>query len=211
MTREQKLDFNLKAAMIFHQQIYPSLGFKDFIPNDLLNLIPCMMGTHPLAAHIWMFEVQIQALGSNEQADYWIPKTKRLQVIGSYAQTELGHGSDVQGIQTTATFDTETDEFIIHTPTLSAAKFWPGELGKVGNHAAVIARLIVKGKDYGPQTFIVPIRSMKDHMPLPGVEVGDIGPKHGYQNKDNGYAFFTNVRVPRSALLCRYIRVSREG
>ena len=81
----------------------------------------------------------------------------------------------------------------------------------MGNHAFVIARLIVKGKDYGPQTFIVPIRSMEDHMPLPGVEVGDIGPKHGYQNKDNGYAIFTNVRVPRSSLLCRYIRVSREG
>ena len=84
-------------------------------------------------------------------------------------------------------------------------------MAKVANHAAVIARMIVKGKDYGPQTFVVPLRSMDDHMPLPGVEVGDIGPKHGYQNKDNGYAVFTNVRVPRSALLCRYIRVSRDG
>ena len=51
----------------------------------------------------------------------------------------------------------------------------------------------MKDKDYGPQTFIVPIRSMEDFLPLPGVEVGDIGPKHGYQNMDNGYAIFTNV------------------
>ncbi len=132
-------------------------------------------------------------------------------MIGSYAQTELGHGSNVQGLETTATYDIEKEEFVIHTPTLSAAKFWPGELGKVGNHAAVIARLIVRGKDYGPQTFVVQIRSMENHEPLPGVEVGDIGPKHGYQNKDNGYAIFTHLRVPRSALLCRYVSVSKEG
>lgn len=69
----------------------------------------------------------------------------------------------------------------------------------------------MKGKDHGPQTFIVPLRSEDDHAPLPGVEVGDIGLKYGYHNKDNGYAIFTNVRVPRSALLCKYIRVSREG
>ena len=193
MTREQKLDFNLKAAMAFHKDVFPTLGFKDFSPEDLLNLIPCFMGTYSFLAHTGMFIAHLQAQASKEQAHYWVPKAKNLQVIGSYSQTELGHGSDVQGIQTTATYDTGTDEFIIHTPTLSAAKFWPGGLAKLGSHAAVIAKLIVKDKDYGPQTFIVPIRSMEDFLPLPGVEVGDIGPKHGYQNMDNGYAIFTNV------------------
>ena len=211
MTREEKLDYNLKMAYLFYKEVLPKLGLDEFNILDLLNMLPCMMGTWPFSAHSAMFVIQLQVLGSKEQADYWVPKAKSLKVIGSYSQTELGHGSDVQGIQTTATYDQNIDQFIIHTPTIKAAKFWPGELGKVGNHAAVIARLIVKGKDYGPQTFIVPIRSMEDHMPLPGVEVGDIGPKHGYQNKDNGYAIFTNVRVPRSALLCKYIRVSREG
>ena len=138
------------------------------------------MGTYPFTIHIGMFIVQLHALGSKHQADYWIPKAKKLQVIGGYSQTELGHGSDVQGIQTTATYDVERDEFVIHTPTLSAAKFWPGELGKVGNHAAIIARLIVSENDYGPQCFIVPLRSLEDHTPLPGVEVGDIGLKHGF-------------------------------
>ena len=75
----------------------------------------------------------------------------------------------------------------------------------------LIARLIVKGKDYGIQTFVVPIRSKDSHLPLPGVELGDIGPKHAYNTKDNGYAIFTHLRVPRSALLNRYTKVSKDG
>lgn len=51
------------------------------------------------------------------------------KVIGCYAQTELGHGSNVAGLETSATFDTSTDEFVIHTPHIKAAKFWPGNLG----------------------------------------------------------------------------------
>ena len=52
-----------------------------------------------------------------------------MKIMGCYAQTELGHGSNVQGLETTATFDKETDEFIIHTPNIKATKFWPGGLG----------------------------------------------------------------------------------
>ena len=33
--------------------------------------------------------------------------------MGSYAQTELGHGSDVANLETTATYDMKTDEFVI--------------------------------------------------------------------------------------------------
>lgn len=36
--------------------------------------------------------------------------------------TELGHGSNVPGLETTATFDEASDQFIIHTPTLTATK-----------------------------------------------------------------------------------------
>ena len=66
MTREQKLDFNLKAAMAFHKDVFPTLGLEIFTPEDLLNLSPCMMGTHPFTAHTGMFIVQLQALGSKE-------------------------------------------------------------------------------------------------------------------------------------------------
>jgi acyl-CoA oxidase len=70
-------------------------------------------------------------------------------MLGCYAQTELGHGSNVAGIETTATLDKETDEFIIHSPTVSATKFWPGDLGRFTTHAIVFARLLIDGNDFG--------------------------------------------------------------
>jgi acyl-CoA oxidase len=75
----------------------------------------------------------------------------------------------------------------------------------------VCARLIVDDQDYGIQFFCTPIRDREHHKPLPGVEVGDIGPKMGYLAKDNGYLLFTNYRIPRSNLLSRYCKLDREG
>lgn len=65
-------------------------------------------------------------------------------------------------------------------------------------------------KAHGPQTFIVQIRDSKTHQPLPGIAVGDIGPKYGYASMDNGYMLFNHIRVPKSAMLSRYAEVSDE-
>lgn len=69
----------------------------------------------------------------------------KARIIGNYSQTELGHGSNVRGLETEAIFDKEKDQFIIHTPKDSAAKFWPGDLGLIGTHSVVYAQLIVDG------------------------------------------------------------------
>lgn len=90
---------------------------------------------------------------------------------------------------------------MINTPSLTATKWWPGELGKFANHAAVAARMIVDGQDYGVQFFIVPIRDPLTHEPLKNIEVGDIGPKIGYMSKDNGYIIFNQVRIPRENMV----------
>ena len=42
------------------------------------------------------------------------------------AQTELGHGTYLKGLETVVTFDKQTDEFIINSPTISSYKYWPG-------------------------------------------------------------------------------------
>jgi len=113
---------------------------------------------------------------------------------GCYAQTELGHGSNVRGIETTATYDKQTQEFILNSPTLTSTKWWPGGLGMIpsiesdsyhdtaligqtSTHCVTFAQLLLDGKIYGVHAFIVPIRSLEDHSPLPGITVGDIGPK----------------------------------
>ena len=64
--------------------------------------------------------------GSPEQQAKWLPMAQKLEIIGTYAQTELGHGTFVRGLETTATYDPETQHFIIHSPTLTSTKWWPG-------------------------------------------------------------------------------------
>lgn len=70
-----------------------------------------------------------------------------------------------------------------------------------------MARLFIKGKDYGPHAFVVPIRDMATHLPLPGIKVGDIGPKFGYNGVDNGFLSFNHVRVPLDNMLMRFSKV----
>lgn len=164
--------------------------------------------------HWGMFVPAIKGQGTDEQQQKWLPLAYKMQIIGCYAQTELGHGSNVQGLETTATFDPQTDEFIIHSPTLTSSKWWPGGLGKVATHAIAYARLIVGGRDYGVNGFIVQLRSLEDHSPLPGITVGDIGMKFGngaYNTMDNGVLQFDHVRIPRDQMLMRVSQVTREG
>ncbi|XP_051115292.1 peroxisomal acyl-coenzyme A oxidase 1-like [Andrographis paniculata] len=164
--------------------------------------------------HWGMFVPAIKGQGTDEQQEKWLPLAYKMKIIGCYAQTELGHGSNVQGLETTATFDPKTDEFILHSPTLTSSKWWPGGLGKVSTHAVVYARLITDGEDHGVHGFIVQLRSLEDHKPLPGLTIGDIGTKFGnggYNTMDNGVLRFNNVRIPRDQMLMRVSQVTREG
>ncbi|XP_071705869.1 peroxisomal acyl-coenzyme A oxidase 1-like [Rutidosis leptorrhynchoides] len=164
--------------------------------------------------HWGMFIPAIEGQGTEEQQKKWLPLAKKMQIIGCYAQTELGHGSNVQGLETTATFDPQTDEFIMHSPTLTSSKWWPGGLGKLSTHAVVYARLIVGGQFHGVHGFIVQLRSLEDHSPLPGITVGDIGLKFGngaYNTMDNGVLRFDHVHIPRNQMLMRVSQVTREG
>ncbi|XP_062073935.1 peroxisomal acyl-coenzyme A oxidase 1-like [Humulus lupulus] len=164
--------------------------------------------------HWGMFVPAIQGQGTDEQQDKWLPLAYKMQIIGCYAQTELGHGSNVQGLETTATFDPQADEFIINSPTLTSSKWWPGGLGKISTHAVVYARLITDGQDHGVHGFIVQLRSLDDHLPLPDITVGDIGMKFGsgaYNSMDNGVLRFDHVRIPRDQMLMRVSQVTREG
>ena len=76
-------------------------------------------------------------------------------MMGCYAQTELGHGSNVASLETTATLDLKTQEWVIHSPTVTSTKYWPGGLGRSANHAVVFAQCIVDGNNFGVQPFMV--------------------------------------------------------
>ena len=114
-------------------------------------------------------------------------------------------------METTATFDENSDEFVIHTPSLTSTKWWIGGAAQTATHAAVFARLIVKGKSYGVKSFIVPLRDYETFSLKPGVTVGDCGAKMGRHGIDNGWIQFTHVRIPRSNMLMKFTKVSRDG
>lgn len=98
----------------------------------------------------------------------------------------------------------------MNSPKISSYKFWPGELGFHANFPIVVAWLIVNGEDKGVQTFIVRIRD-KDHKPLPGIEVGDIGNKFGFNMKDNGFLGFKNFRIPWENMLMWFAWLEKDG
>ncbi|XP_060058994.1 peroxisomal acyl-coenzyme A oxidase 2 isoform X2 [Erinaceus europaeus] len=158
-----------------------------------------------------IFKKSIRSLGSEEQIAKWTPLCERFQITATYAQTELGHGTYLQGLETEATYDAATQEFVLHSPTITATKWWPGDLGRAATHALVQAQLICSGVRQGMHAFIVPIRSLQDHSPLPGVTVGDIGPKMDFEQTDNGFLQLDHVRVPRENMLSRFAQVLPDG
>lgn len=165
--------------------------------------------TGSLGIHFSMFLTQIKTQCTEEQQAVWLPKSERAQMFGAYAQTELGHGSNLRGLETTATFDRATDEFVIHSPYLTSLKWWPTGM-YCCTHGAVMANLIIDGKDYGFHGFMVQFRD-EDGKCMPGVEIGEMGPKINGKITNIGYARFTELRIPRFNMFARASQVTREG
>lgn len=133
-------------------------------------------------------------------------------MLGSYGQTELGHGSNIAGVETLATYDPKTQTFDIHSPTLTSAKFWPGGLAITGSHSVVYAQLVLPGgKRAGVMYFFVQLRDTETGEPLKGIRTMDLGPKMAYATADNGFCYFDHVKVPLSAMLSKAASLSADG
>ena len=157
-----------------------------------------------------LFGAAILHLGTREHHERWLPDVMNLTLPGAFAMTEIGHGSDVASIGTTATYDPATEEFEIHTPFTGAWKDYLGNAALHGQAAVVFAQLITGGVNHGVHAFFVPIRTPAGDM-MPGVGSEDDGVKGGLNGIDNGRLHFSHVRVPRSNLLNRYGDVAADG
>ncbi|XP_066470201.1 peroxisomal acyl-coenzyme A oxidase 1 isoform X2 [Tiliqua scincoides] len=210
LSRSQRYEVAIKksALMVMKLRDY---GIAD--PEEIYWFKRMCMGISvmPLDLHYSMFTNTLQNQCTVTQQEKWLPLASRFQIIGTYAQTEMGHGTHLRGLETTATYDPATQEFILNSPTVSSIKWWPGGLGKTSNHAIVLAQLYTQGKCHGLHAFIVPIRQLGTHEPLPGISVGDIGPKFGYDEMDNGYLKMDNFRIPRENMLMKYAQVEPDG
>jgi len=209
MTREERYSNVVKKVEFYvkkRQELKLDAPYTYYLSEIIFPNEP-----KPISLTESMFPHAIEYQGSDEQAARWLPKCRNYQILGTYAQTELGHGTHVRNLETTATYELEREQFVLHSPTVTSTKFWPGGLGKTMNHAIVVAQLIIGGKRYGVHPFFVQLRDIDTHRPLPGIELGDIGPKFGYDTVDNGFMRFDNHRIPRENLLMRYQEVTKDG
>ncbi len=156
-----------------------------------------------------LFGGAILQLGTKRHHDAYLAGLVKGEILGCFAMTETGHGSNVQALGTTATYDPDTQEFVIQTETPSATKDYIGNAAKHAQLAAVFAQLIVDGEGHGVHTLVVPIRD--GDTVLPGVTITDDGPKMGLNGVDNGRIRFDGVRVPRDALLDQFAQVTGDG
>jgi acyl-CoA oxidase len=157
-----------------------------------------------------LFGGAIENLGTERHHEAYVKKLIDLDLLGCFAMTETGHGSDVQALETTATYDPETREFVIDSPTRTSRKDYIGGAAETARVAAVFAQLITDGEGHGVHCFVVPIRD-DDGNDLPGVTTSDCHYKGGLPGVDNGRIQFDHVRVPRENLLNKYADVAEDG
>ena len=161
-----------------------------------------------------LFGGAVENLGTERHHEAYVKKIIDLEMLGCFAMTETGHGSDVQSLETTATYDVDTEEFVVHSKTPTARKDYIGGAAETARVAAVFAQLITtedgKPVNHGVHCVLVPIRDDEGND-LPGVTTSDCQYKGGLPGVDNGRIIFDHVRVPRVNLLNKYGDVAPDG
>ncbi|MCO4761058.1 MAG: acyl-CoA dehydrogenase family protein, partial [Myxococcales bacterium] len=157
-----------------------------------------------------LFGGTVLKLGTDKHHELLVSDIDTLTSIGCFGLTELGFGNNAVEMRTTATYDKETDEFIVHTPDTLARKYWITNGAVHAHYVVVFARLLNDGNDEGIHGFVVPIRD-KERNVLPGVTVWDMGYKIGVNGVDNASIGFDNVRIPRDYMLDTTSTMSAEG
>ena len=158
-----------------------------------------------------LFGGAIENLGTERHHEKYVKKIIDCELLGCFAMTETGHGSNVQALETTATYDPATEEFVVDSPTPTARKDYIGGAAETARMAAVFAQLITPdGVNHGVHCVLVPIRD-EDGNDLPGITTSDCHYKGGLPGVDNGRIQFDHVRVPRENLLNKYGDVAPDG
>lgn len=165
--------------------------------------------TIKFGVQVGLFGGSIQKLGTKKHHDEYLRDAGNATLLGCFAMTETGHGSNVRGVKTTATYHKETDSLVIHTPGKNDNKEYIGN-ALHSKMASVFAQLIVEGKNEGVHAVLVPLRD-SNHELFNGIKVEDNGYKLGLNGVDNGKIWFNQVSVPRENLLNKYGTINDDG
>jgi acyl-CoA oxidase len=163
-----------------------------------------------LFGHFLIFGGSLVFLGTERHRPL-VDVADDFRLPGCFCMTEIGHGSNLAGLGTTATYDAERGEFIIHTPDWRDAKWAIALLAWNARVVTVMAQLYMPdGECKGIHSFLVPVRD-EEGRPLPGVKISDVDWLIGLNGVGIGGAMFEQVRIPRENLLNRFADVTAEG
>ncbi|UZJ55372.1 hypothetical protein CBS101457_004692 [Exobasidium rhododendri] len=209
MNREQKMALSHYAC----RRLLEIAEREDWDTQQIVEAAVGLDLQSPITIHWIAFVPVIIGQGSNEQVEKWAEPAMSHQHLGCYLQTELGHGTNVQALETLAEYNEKTDCFDLHSPTLTSTKWWAGGAGTTSTHGIVQAQLIIKGKRYGPHLFYTPLRDITTGEVLPNIVAGDIGPKtyDAFAGLDNGWVRFDHVQLPRFNMLSKHAQVKKGG
>ncbi len=199
LTRAEKYDMIYRKSL----EIYSFIGERpgrlmERDINNVMKVVGAVLGPEKIlfTLHTQAFKISIDMWCTDEQREHWMGLMDREPgLFGTYIQTELGHGTFVRGMETTATYDRQTQEFVLHSPTLTSIKFWPGTAGLSANYGLVMAKLVIDERDHGVHAFVVQLRCLRTHKHMPGVQTGDIGPKIGLTNINIRYKYEILVKM----------------
>jgi len=180
-----------------------------FAAHELAAVIDPAMTTK-MTVQFNLFGGTVLKLGTERHHKELLEGIDNLNDVGCFGLTELGYGNNAVEMETTATYDPDTKEFIVNTPNPLAQKYWITNGACHSKHVVVMAQLLVKGKNEGIHAVLVRMRD-DDMNTIPGVTIEDMGYKMGLNGVDNAKLSFDNVRVPREALLNRWSDVAEDG
>jgi acyl-CoA oxidase len=157
-----------------------------------------------------LWGMSIHSLGTEKHYQKYLKDIGTLKLPGCFAMSETNHGSNVKGLETTATYNHKDKTFLIHTPHEKAQKEYIGNAAVHGQMATVFAKLIIDEVDYGVNAFVVPLRDENNTI-LKGITIKDCGLKMGLNGVDNGIIRFDNVIIPKDNMLDRFASVNDQG